>query len=40
MSGFGVTTSLPKMNYIPKVEEYEWIWCNDLATQNKLHPQS
>ncbi len=26
MSGYGVTTPLPKTNYILKVEEYEWIW--------------
>jgi hypothetical protein len=40
MSGFGVTTSLPKMNSILKVEECEWIWCNHLVTQNELYPQS
>jgi hypothetical protein len=40
MTGFGVTTSLPKSNYILKVEEYEWIWCNHLVTQNELYPQS
>jgi hypothetical protein len=27
VSGFGVPTSLPKTNYILKVEEYQWIWC-------------
>jgi hypothetical protein len=36
VSGFGVTTSLPKRNYIFKVEEYEWIWCNHLVTPDPL----
>jgi hypothetical protein len=27
MSGFGVTTSLPKGSYILNVEECEWILC-------------
>jgi hypothetical protein len=40
MSGFGVTTLLPKRNYIDKVEEYDWIWCNHLVTQIELYPQS
>jgi hypothetical protein len=30
MSGFGVTTLLPKGSYVLKVEEYEWILCITL----------
>ena len=33
MSGFGVTAPLPmKWGDSLKVEEFEWIWCNDAIT--------
>jgi hypothetical protein len=40
MSEFGVTTSLPKPNYMFEVEKYEWIWCSHLVTPIELYLKS